>query len=121
VSRAARIATALAIVAGGAGRRLRRLREQERRLERTVARRHRPRCGTRVAEVIVGVDVAKLAFRRSSSARSISCSCANPVLQQSWQEVHDGCKIDVIKQVKHVVLAIGPHAPGGRPGTGRRC
>jgi len=68
--------------------------------------------------VIVGVDVAKLAFSPIVERAIDQLLLRDPVLQQSWQEVHDGCKIDVIKQVKHVVLAIGPHAPGGRPGTG---
>jgi hypothetical protein len=70
------------------------------------------------AEVIIGVDVAKLSGSPLVERAVDQLLLRDPVLQQGWQEVHEGCKIDIGKQVRHVVLAIGPHAPGARPGTG---
>src|SRR5262249_50375440 len=37
-------------------------------------------------------------------------------LSNRWQDLHEHCKLDA-KDIKHVVLAIGPHA-GPQPGTG---
>jgi hypothetical protein len=70
------------------------------------------------AEVIIGVDVAKLSESPIVERAIEQLLLRDPVLAQSWQEVHENCKVEVTKQVKHVVLAMGPPAAGARPGTG---
>jgi len=69
------------------------------------------------AEAVVGADVAKLARSPVVERAVDQLLLHNAELAARWQRVKDDCKIDLIKQVKRVMLAIGPHA-GPAPGTG---
>jgi hypothetical protein len=69
------------------------------------------------AEAVLGVDVAKLADSPVIDRAVEQLLLRNAVLSERWQHLVADCKIDVAKQVKHVMLAIGPHA-GPAPGTG---
>lgn len=68
------------------------------------------------AEVVIGVDVAKLAASPVVD-RVVELMLRNASLAERWQQLRERCKIDLAKQVKRVMLAIGPHA-GPQPGTG---
>jgi hypothetical protein len=70
------------------------------------------------AEVIVGADVSKLAASPIIERAVDQLLLRDEKLAATWQQVREGCKIDIAKQVKHVLLAVGPTPPGGRPGTG---
>lgn len=70
------------------------------------------------AEVIVGADVGKLAASPIIERAVDQLLLKDAKLAATWQQVREGCKIDITKQVKHVLLAVGPTPPGGRPGTG---
>jgi hypothetical protein len=68
------------------------------------------------AEVVLVADVPRV-IDAPLVARAVDMLIArDPALAASWQKLHDTCKLDV-KNVKHVTLAIGPHA-GPQPGTG---
>ena len=68
------------------------------------------------AEVVVVADVSRV-VDTPLVARAVDMLIArDPALAASWQKLHDACKFDV-RNVKHVTLAIGPHA-GPQPGTG---
>ncbi len=60
------------------------------------------------AQVVIGIDVAKLAESPIVSRAAEQLLMREPSLAASWAHVNDACKIDVLKQVKHVVLALGP-------------
>jgi len=68
------------------------------------------------AQVVIGIDVAKLAASPIVSRAAEQLLMREPSLAQSWAHVNDACKIDVLKHVKHVVLALGPAQTGA--GTG---
>lgn len=68
-------------------------------------------------EAVVGVDVAKLAGSPVIERIVDQLLLRDPVLAERWGHMKDDCKIDVVKQVKRVMLAIGPHV-GPSPGTG---
>jgi hypothetical protein len=68
------------------------------------------------AETVVVIDVQRV-IDAPLVERAVDMLVArDPTLADSWQRVHDKCKLDV-KRVKHVTLAIGPHT-GAQPGTG---
>jgi hypothetical protein len=69
------------------------------------------------AEVVIGADIKKLAGSPIIDRAVDQLLARNPVLSERWQLLRDGCKIDVEKQVKRVMLALGPHV-GPEPGTG---
>jgi hypothetical protein len=69
------------------------------------------------AEAVVGVDVVKLAGSPLVERAVDQLLLRNAELGERWQRVKDDCRIDVGKQVKRVMLAIGPHR-GPEPGTG---
>jgi hypothetical protein len=66
---------------------------------------------------VIGADIAKLAGSPVIERAVDQLLLRNPVLTERWQHLKDNCKIDVGKQIKRVMLAIGPHA-GPAPGTG---
>jgi hypothetical protein len=70
------------------------------------------------AEVIVGADIAKLTDAPVIDRAIEQLLMHDPVLSERWQRLKDECKIDLDKQVKHVMLALGPNRPGPAPGTG---
>ncbi|HEX7843429.1 MAG TPA: hypothetical protein VF469_38415 [Kofleriaceae bacterium] len=67
-------------------------------------------------ETIVGADPAKLSGSPVID-RIVEQMMRDATLSERWQELKQDCKIDLGKQVKRVMLALGPHA-GARPGTG---
>jgi hypothetical protein len=69
------------------------------------------------AEAVLGVDVAKLADAPVIDRAVEQLLLRDPVLSERWQRLHSDCKIAFDKQIKRVMLAIGPHA-GPAPGTG---
>lgn len=60
------------------------------------------------AQVVIGIDVGKLAQSPIVTRAAEQLLLREPSLAESWAQVNEACKIDVIKQVKHVVLALGP-------------
>jgi hypothetical protein len=69
------------------------------------------------AEAVLGVDVGKLADAPVIDRVVEQLLLRNPVLSERWQRLRSDCKIALGKQVKRIMLAIGPH-PGSAPGTG---
>jgi len=69
------------------------------------------------AEVVLGADVAKLAGSPVLERALDQLLMRDTVLSERWKHVQADCRIDFLKQVKRVMLAIGPHA-GPEPGTG---
>jgi len=69
------------------------------------------------AEVVLGADIAKLAGSPVIDRVLEQLLRHDPVLSERWQGLKDGCKVNLGKQIKRVMLAIGPHA-GPAPGTG---
>ncbi len=60
------------------------------------------------AHVVIGIDVGKLAASPIVSRAAEQLVLREPSLAESWAHVNEACKIDVLAQVKHVVLALGP-------------
>lgn len=69
------------------------------------------------AEAVLGADVAKLAGSPVIDRVVDQLLRRNPGLSERWQRLEDGCKIDLGKQIRRVMLALGPHS-GPDPGTG---
>jgi hypothetical protein len=69
------------------------------------------------AEAVLSADIAKLAGSPVVDRVAEQVLQHNPELSDRWHRLKDDCKIDLVKQVKRVMLAIGPH-PGPDPGTG---
>jgi hypothetical protein len=69
------------------------------------------------AEAVLGVDIAKLAGSPVVDRMVDQVLLRNSVLSERWQRLKADCKIDLGKQLKRVMLAIGPHS-GPDPGTG---
>jgi hypothetical protein len=70
------------------------------------------------AQVIIGADVAKLAGSPIVERAVRQLLLGDATLAASWQQVREGCKLDIVAQVKHMMLVLGPTPPGGRAGTG---
>ncbi len=83
------------------------------------------------AEVVIGVDVEKLGASPIVERAAAQLLLRDPQLAASWEHVREACKIDVHKQVKRLMVALGPRspafadslhsgpaAPNARPGTG---
>src|SRR5437762_221203 len=60
------------------------------------------------AQVVIGVDVGKLLDSQVVERAVDQLLLHNPVLSERWQHLRDDCKIDLGKQLKRVMLAIGP-------------
>jgi hypothetical protein len=69
------------------------------------------------AEVLIGVDVEKLADSPIIERAVDQLLLRDAELAQRWADLRAACKLD-IRQMKRVMLARGPVAKGGRPGTG---
>ena len=67
------------------------------------------------AEVVIVADVAKVVDSPLVARAVDQLLLRDADLAARWQKLHERCKLGVA-QIKHVVLAIGPHA--GKPGTG---
>lgn len=68
------------------------------------------------AQVVVGADVGKLIDTPLIARAVDQFLLRDTTLATRWQQVHDACKLDLGKQIKHLMLAIGPHTGG--PGSG---
>lgn len=64
------------------------------------------------AEVVIGADVGKLASSPVIERITEQLLLRNPPLSERWQKLKDSCKVDLVKQVKRVMLAIGPNSAG---------
>jgi hypothetical protein len=69
-------------------------------------------------EVVVGADIAKLTDSPVIDRAVDQLLMRDAVLSERWQRLKDECKIDLGKQIKRVMLALGPNRPGPAPGTG---
>ena len=69
------------------------------------------------AEDVIGVDVTRLVGAPLLERAIDQLFLRNASLATEWQKIHESCKLDLGKQVKHVMLALGPHV-GTAPGTG---
>lgn len=69
------------------------------------------------AEAVVGADIGKLASSPVVERAVDQLLLHDAALGERWQRVKDDCKINLVQQIKRVMLAIGPHA-GPEPGTG---
>lgn len=70
------------------------------------------------AQVVIAADVGKLAGSPIVARAVDQLLLRDASLAASWQHVQEGCKLDLPRQLKHVMLAIGPPAQGAPTGTG---
>jgi hypothetical protein len=70
------------------------------------------------AEVVVGADIAKLTDSPVIDRAVEQLVMRESALAERWQRLKDECKLDLGKQIKRVMLALGPNRPGPAPGTG---
>ncbi|HUJ62798.1 MAG TPA: hypothetical protein VLX92_30055 [Kofleriaceae bacterium] len=68
------------------------------------------------AQTVVAIDVQRVLAAPLISRAIDQLVLRDANLAARWQQLRDACKLDV-DQIKHVMLAIGPHA-GPQPGTG---
>ena len=68
------------------------------------------------SEVVLAIDVQRVVDSPLVEHAVDVLLQRDPALADRWKQLHDQCKLD-IKNVGHVMLAIGPHA-GPQPGTG---
>jgi len=68
------------------------------------------------AQVVIGADVGKLTDSPIIARAVERLLMTEPKLAESWAHVQESCKIDPVRQLRHVMLAIGP-SPGAA-GTG---
>jgi len=68
------------------------------------------------AEAVIGVDLPKLIDAPLVSRIVDQLVLRDATLGARWQDVQTTCKLDLGKQVKRVLLALGPHTT--TPGTG---
>lgn len=70
------------------------------------------------AEVVVGADLSKLAGSRLVRLAVEQLFLRDRAFATRWSHVREACKLDLVKQVKRIMLALGP-PPAGKPaGTG---
>src|SRR5690348_14113885 len=69
------------------------------------------------AEVIVGVDVGRLAGSPIVARAVEQLLAREPSLAARWQDLRSLCKLE-IEQVSRLMIALGPPPPGGKVGTG---
>ncbi|HEX8106949.1 MAG TPA: hypothetical protein VF516_04430 [Kofleriaceae bacterium] len=69
-------------------------------------------------EVVVGADLVKLTDAPVIDRALEQLLMRDATLSDRWQRLKDECKIDLGKQIKRVMLALGPNRPGPAPGTG---
>jgi hypothetical protein len=68
------------------------------------------------AEAVIGIDLPKLVDAPLVGRVVDQLFLHDTTLATRWQQVRDTCKLDLGKQVKHLLLALGPHQTS--PGTG---
>jgi hypothetical protein len=69
------------------------------------------------AQAVIGADITKLTDTPLVDRAVDQLLLRNPALSERWGQLKENCKIDFGKQVKRVMLAIGPRT-GPDPGTG---
>lgn len=70
------------------------------------------------AEIVIAIDVEKLSASPLVS-RAVEQLLARDVqLRESWEHVRDACKLDLVKQIKRMTIALGPPSNPAKPGTG---
>jgi hypothetical protein len=69
------------------------------------------------AQVVIGANIARLVDAPVIDRVVDQLLMRNVGLAERWTYLRDDCKIDVAKQIKRMMLAIGPR-PGPEPGTG---
>lgn len=70
------------------------------------------------AEIVIAADVEKLAASPLVARAAEQLLLRDAQLAQSWAHVRDACKIDLIKQIKRLTIALGPSPNPAKPGTG---
>lgn len=70
------------------------------------------------AQVLIGVDVTKLQDSALVTRAVDQLLMRDPVLAAKWGSVQESCKLDLAKQLKRVMLALGPPPQGAATGTG---
>lgn len=70
------------------------------------------------AEVVVGADIAKLTDSPVIDRAVEQLLMRDSVLSERWQRLKAECKVDLGKQIKRVMLALGPNRPGPGHGSG---
>ncbi|HWU88004.1 MAG TPA: hypothetical protein VN253_12045, partial [Kofleriaceae bacterium] len=69
------------------------------------------------AEVIVGVDVGRLAESPIVTRAVEQLLAREPSLAEKWQDLRNLCKLEM-EQVSRLMIALGPPPRGGKVGTG---
>ncbi len=70
------------------------------------------------AQVMIAADVSKLSGSAIVARAVERLLLTDAKLAEGWQHVQETCKLDLPKQIKRVMLALGPPAAGAQPGTG---
>ncbi len=70
------------------------------------------------AQVLIAADVTKLQDSALVARMVDQLLMRDPVLATKWGEVQESCKLDLGKQLKRVMLALGPPPQGAATGTG---
>ena len=70
------------------------------------------------AQVLIAVDVTKLQDSPIIARAVEQLLMRDPALAAKWTEIQASCKFDLTKQVKRVMLALGPPAATAATGTG---
>ncbi len=70
------------------------------------------------AQVLIGADVTKLQDSPIVARAVEQLLMRDAALAARWTEVQESCKIDLTRQVKRVMLALGPPAATAPTGTG---
>jgi hypothetical protein len=72
------------------------------------------------AEVVLGVEPAKLVDAPVIDRAVDQLLLRESTLAERWRQFRDDCKIDLVKQVRRMLLAVGPSRGAGAtpPGTG---
>jgi hypothetical protein len=70
------------------------------------------------ADMVMVIDVGRVAQSPIVSRAIEQLIAKDATLAAQWQKVHEGCKIDVAKQVKYMTVVLGPTPPGKHVGEG---
>ena len=70
------------------------------------------------AEGMIGIDVARVADSEIVQRMVEQLLMRDRTLQDGWAKLREGCKLDFTKQVRRVMLALGPAGKDGKVGSG---
>lgn len=68
------------------------------------------------AQVLIAADVGQLAGSPIVARAVDQLLLRDPSLAERWEQVREGCKLDLPAQIKHVMLAVGPASGGSTAG-----